>query len=190
MTKLYSYVVNHDIGYAPNPYDSYCTLAHCKYIKIRKNITDMALLGDWIIGTGGVKKKESAGYGKIIYVMRVDEIITLAAYYSDLRFKNRIDNHKYDPKEATRNVLISQHYFYFGKNAIPISEIPQNNLIHPLEKKGPRYRADFNPKFINQLTSWLENKYYIGMHGAPCGCAHSGLKIRKRKTQGRPHSRN
>ncbi|MBW2740862.1 MAG: hypothetical protein JRE64_18905 [Deltaproteobacteria bacterium] len=25
--KLYSYVVDHDYGYAPNPFDGYCTLA-------------------------------------------------------------------------------------------------------------------------------------------------------------------
>jgi len=177
MTKLYSYVVDHDYGYAPNPYNGYCTLAQCMYGKKSKNITDIAEPCDWIVGTGGVKKV-SAGHGKIIYVMRVDEKITLAKYYSDPRFKGRVDNKRCDKYNTTRHALISQHYFYFGKNAITISEIPQRYLDHSLEKKGPRYRADFDPRFINQFTVWLEKKYHIGMHGDPCGSADDKLEIR------------
>jgi len=177
MQKLYSYVVDHDCGYAPNPYDGYCTLAQCMYGKKSKNITDIAEPGDWIVGTGGVKKV-SAGHGKIIYVMRMDEKITLAKYHSNSRFKGRSDNLKRDRNDTNRHVLISKHYFYFGKNAINISKIPQMYLDHPLEKKGPRYRADFDPRFIKRFTTWLERKYHIGMHGDPCGSAEDIMKIR------------
>lgn len=177
MPKLFSYVVDHDYGYAPNPYDGYCTLAQCMYGKNSKNITDKAEPGDWVVGTGGVKEV-SAGHGKIIYVMRLDEKISLASYYLDPRFKGRSDNLSRDRKNKNRNVLISKHFYYFGNNAIEISKIPREFLKHPLEKKGPRYRADFDPRFIKQFTSWLEKNYRIGMHGSPCGSDEDKLKIR------------
>jgi len=166
--RLFSYVVDHDCGYAPNPYDGYCTLAQCMYGKKSKNIADIADPGDWVVGTGGVKKA-SAGHGKIVYVMRVDEKMSLAKYYLDPRFKGRIDNLPRDKNNKNRYALISQHYFYFGINAIPISKIPQKYLDHPLEKKGPRYRYDFDPRFIQKFITWLERKYDVGMHGDPCG---------------------
>ena len=79
MPKLYSYVVDHDHGFAPCPFGGFCTLAKCKYGTKKRNIVEMADEGDWIAGTGGVKA-ESAGHGKLIYAMRVDEKIPLADY--------------------------------------------------------------------------------------------------------------
>ncbi len=70
--------------------------------------------------------------------------------------------------------------------SVPIFPIfPQEFLEHPLEKKGPRYRADFDPQFIKQFTSWLEKKYHIGMHGSPCGSDEDKLKIRLKCKPGR-----
>lgn len=91
MSRLFSYVVDHDFGYAPNPYEEYCTLSQCMFGNKSLNITDITDPGDWILSTGGVKKV-SAGHGKIIYAMRVDEKITLAYYYSDPRFKGCTGN--------------------------------------------------------------------------------------------------
>ncbi len=57
MPKLYSYVVDHDYGYAPCPFGG-CTLAKCKYGTIkcktgtRRNIVELAEEGDWIAGLG------------------------------------------------------------------------------------------------------------------------------------------
>jgi hypothetical protein len=79
MPKLYSYVVDHDHGFAPNPFGGFCTLVKCKYGSKKCNIVEMAEEEDWIAGTGGVKA-ESAGHGKLIYAMRVDEKIPLADY--------------------------------------------------------------------------------------------------------------
>src|SRR6266566_24848 len=97
MPKLFSYVVDHDLGYAPNPFGGFCTLAKCKYGtvrsrngSIRRNIVELAEEGDWIAGTGGVDLSKSAGHGKLIYAMRVDEIISLAEYCRG-NIGNRID---------------------------------------------------------------------------------------------------
>jgi Nucleotide modification associated domain 2 len=54
--KVFSYVVQHDTGYAPNPYFGVCTLCRCKFRRSRtnsKNIVELADVGDWILGTGG-----------------------------------------------------------------------------------------------------------------------------------------
>jgi len=80
MTKLFSYVVDHDYGFAPNPFGGFCTLAKCKYGTKKRNIVELAEVGDWIAGTGGVDMRKSAGHGNLIYAMRVDEIISLDEY--------------------------------------------------------------------------------------------------------------
>jgi hypothetical protein len=83
MPRLFSYVVDHDYGYAPCPFGGFCTLAKCKYGTIkckngtRRNIVELAEEGDWIAGTGGADLDKSAGHSKLIYAMRVDERISL-----------------------------------------------------------------------------------------------------------------
>jgi hypothetical protein len=132
MPKLFSYVVQHDGGHAPNPYFGICTLCRCKYRKKprgRENIVEKANEGDWVIGTGGATRKKSAGHGRLIYAMRVDEKLTRQQYFLDPRFgkkKRRVDgtceqkqgdnlspaNHFERRKQS---VLISRHFYYFGK---------------------------------------------------------------------------
>jgi hypothetical protein len=61
MATLFSYVVDHDLGFAPNPASGYCTLVHCKFggHRTRRNIVELANEGDWLIGTGGGSKESS-----------------------------------------------------------------------------------------------------------------------------------
>lgn len=62
MPTLFSYVVDHDYGFAPCPVDGFCTLAKCTYgSKNRKNILEMAQKGDWIAGTGGQTSVRALG---------------------------------------------------------------------------------------------------------------------------------
>lgn len=160
-------MIDHDLGVAPNPYGGYCTLAHCMFKTERRNIIEMARIGDWIAGTGGLSPL-TAGHGKLIYAMRVGEKMTLRDYASDRRFQRRADN---DPRYAhvtNRFVLISRHYYYFGQRAIDISLIPTTHLNHRFEKRGPRYRRDFSEAFIADFAHWLQSHYAIGMHGPPC----------------------
>lgn len=86
MPRLYTYVVRHDTGFAPNPYHGYCTLACCKPL-IRK----CARPGDWILGGGAVTKGRGA---QVVFVMQVSETLTRMEYWDDPRFaakKPRID---------------------------------------------------------------------------------------------------
>lgn len=87
MLKIYSYIVHHDLGLAPNPFGGFCTLAVCKgNIRKSKNLK----IGDWIIGTGSKELENVSGnkyIGRLIYAMCVEEIITFEKYWDDPRFQ-------------------------------------------------------------------------------------------------------
>lgn len=80
MTRIYSYVVRYDSGFAPNPFFGYCTLATCKP-PIRKSASP----GDWVVGSGSAAKKVGRG-GCLVYAMKVSETLTFEEYNSDPRF--------------------------------------------------------------------------------------------------------
>ena len=78
--KLYSYVVAHDHGFAPNPYHEYCTLACCK-----PRIRGDANIGDYVIGTASIAKGKDDCH--VVYAMRVTEVLSFDQYWSDKRFQ-------------------------------------------------------------------------------------------------------
>lgn len=43
--RVFTYVLDHDTGFAPNPFHGWCTLAGCKPV-IRRT----ARIDDWIVG--------------------------------------------------------------------------------------------------------------------------------------------
>jgi len=198
--KLYSYVVEHDYGHAPNPYFGVCTLARCKFRKKRslpRNLVEMACIGDWVVGTGGKNLKKSAGNGNLIYAMKIEEKLTLGQYWADPRFKRkkhlrggnyaqqRGDNRK--PKstieEDKRFVLLSwEEYYYFGKKPGERAvEIPKE--FRKIEKKGPKYKVIVDHQFIGQFLHWLKSKHKPGiMRGQPWGKEYKSSKeLRKRE---------
>ena len=167
MSLLYSYVVDHDTGKAPNPWGGYCTLVHCKFQGASKyrNIVELAKKGDWILGTGG-KSKQSAGNHKIIYLMRVDEKLPFQSYLSDKRFIGRNDCRDYF--KGNKFALVSKKFYYFGGNALDIPKLP-SDLQENLEKKGPKYRKDYPLRRLEKLCKWFSGTYKkIGVYGNPC----------------------
>jgi hypothetical protein len=177
--KLYSYVVDHDTGFAPNPYFGVCTLCLCKYRERPgkpRNIVELAEEGDWIAGTGGADLRKSAGHGKLVYAMRVDKKLTREQYHTSPRFAKKkpsttgtYDETRGDNKPPRNGfekrdqfVLISRHFYYFGSAAISIPRDFPN-----LEKRGPGFRSDFDPQYIVRFVRWLERKK-AGRHGEPC----------------------
>ncbi len=79
--KFFSYIVDRDFGFAPNPFFGYCTLADCKP-RTRKS----AQIGDVIFGLAGAKYRK-ANTKKIIYAMQVTEILSFNEYFNDPRFE-------------------------------------------------------------------------------------------------------
>ena len=149
--NLYSYVLRHDDGFAPNPFHGNLTLATCKPV-IRKK----AKVGDYIIGTGSKTRNDK---NNLMYIMKVDEVLTIEDYANDSRFVNKIpdmnasftlqsgDNiyqfegdvvHQRDSlhrkidgtvseKDKKRDlsgksVLISRNFVYLGENSVPIPD--------------------------------------------------------------------
>ena len=86
MPVLHSYIVAYDSGFAPNPFNGFCTLATCK-----PDIRQRAHIGDWVIGTGSNKQGVRRG-GFLVYAMHVREALTFAEYWNDPRFKKKKPN--------------------------------------------------------------------------------------------------
>ena len=171
MAKLFSYVVQHDTGLAPNAEGRYCTLAVCKFgTPQHRNIVELTEIGDWILGTGGADPHLSTGHGTIIYLMRVDEKLTLRTYKRQPRFKHRADARFARHISRGRLALISHTFYYFGRDAVPIATIPLTTLglAGDLEKRGPGFRSDFDEAFIRQLVTWTDEHWKRGRHGEPC----------------------
>jgi putative DNA base modification enzyme with NMAD domain len=150
--KIFSYVVDHDHGTEPNPYDGTCTLCECKFshAKGRRNIVELAEKGNWIIGTGG-KSKNSPGHGKLIYAMKVTEKLPREKFYADKRFKKKIAR---PPADALNNLgrfaLISSNFYYFGNKPLDIMGLG-------LEKRGPGFRY-LEPREIELLRQLLKSQ--------------------------------
>lgn len=79
MSKVFSYIVARDYGFAPNPFYGVLTLATCKPV-IRKT----ASIGDFIIGCSN-----KALGNKLIYMAKVSEILTFDQYWNDPRFAKK-----------------------------------------------------------------------------------------------------
>jgi hypothetical protein len=180
--KLFSYIVTHDAGFAPNPFWGYCTLACCK-----PAIRRTANVGDWIVGLSS--KPEY----KIIYAMQVKEILLHKDYFHDSRFvakipdynagntKNKcgdniyeyMSNGKYrqlpskhsnkknreiEDKEAKKHdlsgkyVLVSKRFHYFGRNAI---KLPKEFRCL---KAGRGHRNRFSEDVIKRFLKFIDKK--------------------------------
>lgn len=109
--KIYSYKIDHDYGLAPNPFGKYCTLAVCKpEIRKSKNLD----IGDWLIGTGSKSLEKATGFKcdtKLIYAMKVSEIIGLNNYWHDNRFE-----YKKPVMSGTLTSMFGDNFYSLDKN--------------------------------------------------------------------------
>lgn len=86
--RFFSYKMTHDSGFAPNPYGFSLTLATCK-----PAIRRCKKVGDWIAGfTSITLNGDAIGEEKLVYLMHVVEKLTLAEYFDDSRFQDKIPN--------------------------------------------------------------------------------------------------
>jgi len=178
---LFSYVVDHDEGYSPNPVGGLWTLVHCKFSQSgRRNLVELAQVGDWVVGTGG-KSTHSAGHGRLIYAMRVTDKIPLRTYLTARQYAGRADRFPPAGDDQDRFALISDEFYYFGSNAIPIARIPTRHLDHRFEKRGPRHRHDFTEVFIADFERWMAREFTVGVHGEPCGGSPPHFRSSRRR---------
>jgi len=80
--RTYAYRLNHDLGFAPNPFFGWCTLACCM-----PRIRERAVDGDLIVGMAGSGKQGLKRiFPQLIYWMRVTESLSFDQYWNDARF--------------------------------------------------------------------------------------------------------
>ena len=84
--RLFSYKMTDDTGFAPNPFWGCMTLATCK-----SQIGKHKGPGDWIAGfTSGKLCDDPVGSERLVFLMRIEEKITLSEYFRDERFEPKI----------------------------------------------------------------------------------------------------
>jgi hypothetical protein len=146
--KLFSYVVARDFGFAPNPFFGVCTLATCKPV-IRRT----ANVGDWIVGIGSASKQRQQ---HLVFIMKVDEVLTFDQYWNDHRFLAKHPNLMGSQKQA------------FGDNIYSrkkgTSVWIQENSHHSLEDGSPNYANIKNDTQTNRMLVGFEFAYWGG-HG-------------------------
>jgi hypothetical protein len=181
--RVYSYVIEHDFGFAPNPFHGPCTLACCKPI-IRK----AANVGDIIVGTGA----SSTGLaGNMIYWMRVNEIIDFDSYRAAARFRakkpdmaapgkiERFGDNIYD-RDPETGAFAQDFSFHsnpdgscneknlkrdtgkterilvgrdFAYFGVAAPKIPKD--LRDLIKSGPSHKCRFKPDRVKAFEEWI-----------------------------------
>lgn len=74
--------MDHDYGFAPNPFWGVMTLATCKGMLRHSGNLE---IGDWVIATGGCVLHEYIEH--LIFAMRVEKIITFDEYWNTPEFE-------------------------------------------------------------------------------------------------------
>ena len=141
---LYTYVLDHDYGFAPNPFFGVCTLATCK-----PQIRQRANIGDHVMGTGCAKRKRR---GQFVFIMQVDEITNYDNYWLDPRFFRK------------RPTLARGTAHAFGDNIYhraPDGTWSQENSFHSL--------PDGQPNPINRDHDTHSEQVLIGREFVYCG---------------------
>jgi hypothetical protein len=197
--KLYSYVVKHDTGLAPNPFHGVLTLALCT--PNHQRIT--AGHGDWIVGNA-----TKARGPKLVYVMQVGEVMGLNEYFLDPRFATKKpqytgswkdwslgvgDNVYFRDKDGDwqqietkfhcddddvfrkdtegDTVFIASEFYYFG-DALPIIPEPHRGVLRLTQGC-----AAVEPDIAQRFLEWLRETYEPGVHGKPTDWKDAAQKM-------------
>ncbi|CAN5454013.1 hypothetical protein BH20ACI1_BH20ACI1_28160 [soil metagenome] len=153
MVKIYSYVLRHDDGAAPNPFWGICTLTICKPA-IRRN----AQLGDWVIGTGSKNSKCNDGKihdlsDSLVYAMKISDIKKLQDY--DVFCKKSLPNKI--PKWRTKDWRLRM-----GDCIYDYSDGQNPNIRKSVHNETNR------KKDLGGINSLLSNHfYYFGEEARP-----------------------
>lgn len=197
MTRVFSYVMVRDFGFAPNPFNGYCTLATCK-----SKIRGSAQPGDYVLGTGSVAQGRG---GRIVYCMLVEETLTFQEYWSDQRFlmkrplligsqKQWYGDNIYDEPDGenwiqadshhsmpdgvinvknlnsdlkANRVLISQKFVYWGSDGPVVPSRFQDWNGVDIVHSGVGHSCNFPVDLITAFTEWIGPELGKGRQGRP-----------------------
>ena len=195
--RLYSYVVRHDYGFAPNPFHGTCSLATCK-----PDIRRTAGIGDWIVGTGS---KTQDRQGTLVYVMQVAKEMPFNQYWNEARFQPKKPNlggslkqafgdniylkdldglwHQSDSHHSlidgsqnernvtrdteTDRVLIGCIYAYWGGTGPTIPAPFRNWQGRDICKTGPGHKCHFPRLMVDEFVAWFTHRGQFGYLSEP-----------------------
>lgn len=149
--RHYVYRMDHDTGFAPRVYSDFCFLCGCKSTTVEL----WAQHGSWIVGIGGLG---TGNPDRLIYAMRVAATPTLQEFA-----RQHPDAARYHVRSGILQgapVLVSRHFFYFGKNAVSLSARLRALQI---DRHGSRRIASAD---IGILEDFLR-RFGPGKHGEP-----------------------
>lgn len=185
MSDLYTYVMQHDAGLAPNPFWGTCTLAVCT----PNHQGSRARRGDWIAGVSDKRR----GY-KLIHVMEVDERVHMNDYFHDERFAakkptlegtaqqrcgdnfysldttgrwiqhpNRYHTGPACLAQDTRHpcVFVARRFWYLGRKAVdmPAAFMPMFG--------GRGARVNHPPELVSSFKAWVQASLKEGLNALP-----------------------
>jgi Nucleotide modification associated domain 2 len=186
--RTFIYVVDRDFGFAPNPFHGMCTLATCKHpLRASAEKGDWVFgVGGRRLGAKGrcifamrvdqkipfedywegrefrLKRPVRNGTQKMlagdnIYKPSANGWIQADSHHSNLDGSQHADNTARDTK--TDAVLISRHFFYFGKSA---PEIPLH-LLNVLGYKNQIGHRVFEAPADEALIDWIQSNFEQNM---------------------------
>ena len=188
--KLYSYVIPRDYGFAPNPFYKYCTLATCKPIirrcaqvgdwiaafgprhslteeklvclmKVSETLTFDEYWNDsrFELKRPVFNKSMTRKYGDNIYHHVNDVWIQEPSHHSLRDGINQINLKK---DTSTDRVLISEKFYYFGGDAVPLPAEYQSLIWH-----GRNHGVNKDSTFVERFIGHIQGEYSAGIHGLP-----------------------
>lgn len=175
MSRIFRYVLVHDSGMAPHPWEGMISLATCKP-QVRQN----AKVGEWVMGNRSAPHNHRVTWaGRVAVVMPVGEYAVQFAARFDALYPCGADGkpkraagklpwyHPEQPeqdKDTRGNVLLfdPRHSWYFGVDA---RSLP-SELEH-LAHKGIGHSNRTDPSDITKLLAWLESESASGIVGKP-----------------------
>ena len=141
--------MDHDFGFAPNPFWGVMTLATCKgRLRSSSNLE----IGDWVIATGGRALHKYIEH--LIFAMKVEEIITFDQYWGNPNFQC---------KKPIFNGSVIQMY---GDNVYHTNpqtgEVIQERCAHTVEGKNPKDTEQYGRDIRGKNVLISRNFYYFG----------------------------
>jgi hypothetical protein len=189
--KLYSYVIRVDRGFAPNPFGEHCTLAACTPNHMGARLEP----GDWLMANS-----DKANGQRLVYAMRVSEVLEFDDYFRDPRFEYK----KPRPRGDWRNRCGDNIYFkdangdyqqaftfshrepgYLKKDTRRPRVFISDHFFY-FGEKAPNIPAEFGeliqqrqgcrknfpPEVVDSFLTWLEQTFTPGLLGLPRDRTH------------------
>ena len=183
--RLFTYIVRHDTGLAPNPFWGACTLAVCTPNHQGSRVGR----GDWIAGF----LPKARGH-RFLYAMEVDEVLGLDDYFRDSQYSakkpdlrgswkercgdnfysldangrwiqhpNRFHLDEDSKRQDTRHarVFIGRRFWYLGRSA---TELPPRFAALA---GGRGTRVNHERMLVDAFCSWVASEFALGEHDVP-----------------------